>query len=411
MTAPTSHSATIDDLRSDLLARLGLDDTTTPEDLAAAHESVEQFLASAPRHLGAWARRQASSADEAYALLTDPAALARTVALGGDANRRASAPGGPATPTVRQETPAAPRRPAPAPTRAKGRRADDASDVEPTDEELAELIASVTPSAHRDSVRTARARTADATAERADVDRPVSRFAFLRGRAALVAGGIALVAIVAFAGYRFGGGGLAASLPLAGPSASPAIDVAAVTGFMNKIAANPKDTESLQGLADLYYAAGDYTSAGDFLDRILAYDPTNVRALLGSGAAAFNNGDSTGAEAAWKKVVAIDAKSVEAHYDLGFLYLNLNDLASVKREWELVVQLDPGSDVAKNVQKHLDALAAQASGRPAASGAASPAAPTPSASPAQSAVPSAGPTAPAAATPAPSAAATGSARP
>jgi hypothetical protein len=53
-----------------------------------------------------------------------------------------------------------------------------------------------------------------------------------------------------------------------------------------------------------------------------------------------------------------------------------------------VIQLDPGSDVAKNVQQHLDALAAQASGSPAASGS-----PGPAASPAASAAPVASPAA------------------
>ena len=283
----------------------------------------------------------------------------------------------------------APSRPAPSPK--KARRTND--DVEPTDEELAELIASVTPSAHRDSVRTGSVRT-NAKAAPATTEPAGGRFAFLRGRAALVAGGIALVAIVAFAGYRFGGGGFAASLPVAGPSASPSIDLAAVNGFMQKISANPKDTESLQGLADLYYAAGDYAKAGDFLSQILSYEPTNIRALLGLGAAAFNNGDSTAAETAWKTVVTIDPKSVEAHYDLGFLYLNVNDLASVRREWELVVQLDPGSDVAKNVQAHLDALAAQSSAKPASSGtpAGSPAASAPAESAAPAAAASTAPT-------------------
>lgn len=385
MTASTGRSATIDDVQSDLLARLGLDETTNPEDLAAAHEAVEQFLASAPRHLGSWARRQASSADEAYALLTDPAALARTVALGGDA-KRASAPGGPATPPVRQETLPTPKRPAPA--RSKGRIKNDPTDVEPTDEELAELIASVTPSAHRDSVRSASGKPATDRAATAPDEASVdSRPRFLRSRLALVAGGIALVAIVAFVGYRFGGGGQAASLPVAGPSASPSIDMAAVGAYMQKISANPKDTESLQGLADLYYTAHDYASASDFLSQILAYEPTNIRALLGLGAAAFNGGDSTGAETAWNKVVAIDPKSVEAHYDLGFLYLNTNDLVSVKREWELVIQLDPGSDVAKNVKKHLDALAAQASGSPSAGSSAAAPSAAPSAAPTGSARP------------------------
>ena len=175
----------------------------------------------------------------------------------------------------------------------------------------------------------------------------------LRNRLTLVAAGVAVIAIVAFAGYRFGGGGVAAGLPAASPAASSSIDLAAVSDYMQKIAANPKDTTSLQGLADLYYGGGDYTSAAQFLNQILAYDPTNERALLGLGAADFNNGDSTGAETAWKQVVSLNAKSVEAHYDLGFLYLNLNDLAGVQREWQLVIQLDPGSDVAKNVQDHL----------------------------------------------------------
>ena len=388
MTASTGRSATLDDVRTDLLARLGLDDATSPEDLAAAHESVEQFLASAPRHLGAWARRQASSADEAYALLTDPAALARTVALGGDANRRASTPGGPATPPVRQESSSVETRPVP--TRTKGRHTKvEPVEVEPSDEELAELIASVTPSAHRDSVGTAGRKAARGHAQAAPEELPTgARRITPRSRLTLVAGGIALIAIVAFAGYRFGGGGLAASLPAASPAASASIDLAAVSAYMQRISANPKDTEALQGLADLYYGAADYASATDFLNRILADDPQNIRALLGLGAAAFNGGDSTAAETAWKKVVAIDPKSVEAHYDLGFLYLNLNDLVSVRREWELVVQLDPGSDVAKNVQDHLDAIAAQAS--PSAGSSGAPGA-TPSAS--ASAAPSAAPTA------------------
>jgi cytochrome c-type biogenesis protein CcmH/NrfG len=388
MTASTARPASVDEVRSDLLARLGLDDTISPEELVAAHEAVERFLASAPRQLGAWARRQASVADEAYALLTDPAALARTVALGGDATRRATAPGGPATPPVRQEpvshsTPSAPTR---------GRRHHDASptvDAEPSDEELAELVASVTPSAHRDSVgkrspaRTAKAARGAPVGAGIELGRPN-----LRRRLMLAAGGVALVALVAFAGYRFGGGGGTASLPATSPSASPTIDLAAVNAYMGRIASNPKDVEALQGLADLYYGAGDYASATDFLDRILAVDPSNVRALLGLGAAAFNSGDQASAETAWKKVVSIDPKSVEAHYDLGFLYLNVNDLAAVKREWQLVVQLDPGSDVARNVRAHLDALAAQAaasgspSGAPVASSSAAPsAAPTASAIP------------------------------
>ena len=163
MTAPVGGPATLEGVRADLLSRLGLDDRATADDLAEAHETVELFLASAPRHLAAWARRQASAADEAYALLTDPAALARTVALGVRANRPDPAPGGPATPPVRREP--SPASTPSASTRAKSgkgsRTAAAATDTEPTDDELAQLIASVTPSAHRDSVRGGPAVAAD----------------------------------------------------------------------------------------------------------------------------------------------------------------------------------------------------------------------------------------------------------
>ena len=93
-------------LERELLARLGLDSSATPEDVDAAHETVTAYLAAAPRDLRSWARTQAAGADEAYALLTDPAALARAVALVGAGARSAVLPGGPATPPAHRDTPA-----------------------------------------------------------------------------------------------------------------------------------------------------------------------------------------------------------------------------------------------------------------------------------------------------------------
>src|SRR5450756_2203010 len=93
-------------LEHELLARLGLDPSATPEDVSTAHEAVSAYLTAAPRSLRTWARVQASGADEAYALLTDPAALARAVALVGAGARPAVLPGEPATPPARRDTPA-----------------------------------------------------------------------------------------------------------------------------------------------------------------------------------------------------------------------------------------------------------------------------------------------------------------
>ena len=143
------------------------------------------------------------------------------------------------------------------------------------------------------------------------------------------------------------------------PSTS-AVDPAKVSGLMAQLQASPNDTAILMGLGNEYYTAGQYDTAGQWFDKVLAIEPKNVDALLARGAISFNLGDLTAAEATWKQVVAIDPRNVEAHYDLGFLYLNLAtpDWAGVQREWELVVQLAPGTQLAETVQQHLDSLAA-----------------------------------------------------
>ena len=129
---------------------------------------------------------------------------------------------------------------------------------------------------------------------------------------------------------------------------------------MTKYETNPGDTATLLSLANAYYAGSDYSSAGTWLDKLLAIDPRNVDALLARGAVSFNLGDLAAAQASWNEVIGIDAKNVEAHYDLGFLYLNqaTPDWAGVQREWDLVVQLAPGTQLAETVQRHLDELAA-----------------------------------------------------
>ena len=108
MSVPTASSkaTTPEKMERELLARLGLDPSATPEDVSAAHEAVSAYLAAAPRDLRSWARTQAAGADEAYALLTDPAALARAVALVGAGARSAVLPGGPATPPAHRDSPA-----------------------------------------------------------------------------------------------------------------------------------------------------------------------------------------------------------------------------------------------------------------------------------------------------------------
>ena len=430
MSAPASTtSRSPEKLERELLSRLGLDPSATPEDVSTAHETVSAYLAAAPHSLRAWARVQASGADEAYALLTDPAALSRAVALGGAGARPAVLPGEPATPPARRETLAP--TPVAAPSAATGRAAGAAEGTAvlaaPTaaaaavataavlvdetgrrivsDDEIDALLAEVDPTAHREIVGTAAERAASTAAVTRATSRP-GRFLGIIGSAAfrnlaIVGATVAAIGIVAVMGFN--AGGTSASVIGAGgspaPSAAasaPVLDQAAVAALMVKIQANAKDADSLMALGDEYYKTGDYKTAGDWYAKVTGIEPTNVRGFLALGATAFNLGDATTAETAWKQVLTLDEKNVEAHYDLGFLYLNMQpaDMAGVQREWSRVVALAPDSDIATTVKAHLDALASAAPASPGASTAptGSPAASAgssaPSSAPASSAAPS-----------------------
>lgn len=150
-------------------------------------------------------------------------------------------------------------------------------------------------------------------------------------------------------------------------SASPTLDAAQLAALMAKVQANPKDVASLQGIADLYYDAGDFAKAKSFLERILAIDPKNTKALLGAGAASYNTKDYTAAVASWSAAAQYEPNNAEAHYDLGFAYMMTGQKDKMAAEWALVVKLAPDSDMAKNVQQHVTGTNASASPSPAAS--------------------------------------------
>ncbi len=378
-----------------LYARLGLSPDATREEVVAAYDAVADYLDHAPRELRDWANARAEEADEAFAILSDPAALAGAVALVGTAARPAHAPGGSATPPTRRAAPV-----------------DEVLDDE-DGPELEELIASVTPGTHRDTIggprrarRVGRVPPGIAGTARRGMTAPGAA----RGRALrriAIVGGVAIAAIaIAVAGYNFGPGAAPAvsAQQSPSPSASPALDQAKVADLMARIQANPRDVASLLALADAFGKAGDDASAGDWATKALAVDPKNVDGYLALGVAQFNLGYQTKAEASWKQAVAVDSKNVLAHYYLGFLYFaeTPQDVAGATSEWKQVIALDPTSDIAKSVQAHLDSLTGAS---PAPSGSA------PSGSAGASATPSGSPQTSPATSPTASPAPSGSAQP
>jgi len=367
-------------MEDELLARLGLTRDANTQDIEAAHDDVIAFLESAPEGLRDWAKHEIAAADEAYALLFDP-----TAAIPMDKVIVATAPA-----VVPEAAEAA------APAKATALPVAAVEDVAIDDEEAEILADEPVPTR---PVRRAGAQPAGVAAAAPAADNTARNR--LLTRLALVGAGLVGVAVLVVAVYSFGGGsgvpgmnGTPAPESAAGAGAQGGVDTAQVAALMQQLQANPNDTTVMQQLADLYYQAGDFATAGTFFDNIVELEPENTNALLGRGATAYNVGDQTLAEKDWRAVIAIDPKNVDAHYYLGFMYLDSEspDMAKVKAEWNKVIEIAPDSDIAKTIQQHLDSLAALpsastgASAAPAASTApATPAAPA--ASPAESTAP------------------------
>jgi cytochrome c-type biogenesis protein CcmH/NrfG len=378
----------------ELLAHLGLGPGASDDEIEAAHDDIVTFLDAAPAALRGWARGRLSDADQTYAILrgglVDPTPAPRPVSSAPQAaDRLAAAPSAAAAVrAAKQPTP-----------RSGSRLADDEADL------LEEQDGH--PSSAGRKARQAQAR---ANAGRRTVyvrnERLAEPRSFLAGpvrRVAMMGGLLVAVAAVAVGVYTLGQPSVPAINGSPAPAASTAaIDPAAVSALMEKLATNPKDVATLQALANLYYAGGDFGTASSWLGKVLEVEPKNVAALLGSGAASYNLGDYESAESAWRQVLSIDEKNVEAHYDLGWMYLSQNppDVEKVKAEWTRVIALDPTSDAAKTAASHLQRLdpsfspgplPSGSAGAPAASGNASPApAPTqaPTTAPAATTAPS-----------------------
>ena len=259
-------------IKTDLLARLGLDSAADEEAVESTHDQIVEYLETAPNDIRGWADRRQQEVDRVFALLTGPQSelqgLARPVA-------NASAPA--------------------------------AAQPNKTNRMLVGIIA-------------------------------------------------VLVTIgVVFGVYQMGKPAVpeltaAQSTPTA---TAPVLDQAKLADLTKKVAANPKDIASLQGIADLYFNANDWTNAKVFAQKVIAVDAKNAQGHISLGAAAYNAGDSATAEKTWKAGVALHPENAELHYDLGFLYMTTGRSDLMKTEWAKVVEIDPKSELAKTVQSQV----------------------------------------------------------
>jgi tetratricopeptide (TPR) repeat protein len=178
----------------------------------------------------------------------------------------------------------------------------------------------------------------------------------------LVAGGIAIVAALLVAAYALGhssgastaGPGTATVAPSSGQ-----VDQAQVDALLQRIASDPKDTDSLQSLGNIYYDANDFASALTYYEKIAVLTPKKDVSWIAVAAAAFQSGQRQRAFDAWNTALDLNPNNIEAHYGLGHYYTSQvpPDNAKARTEWEKVIAIDPTSPLAKDVKAQLPSLA------------------------------------------------------
>jgi len=353
VTARPDRRTDADRMERDLMARLGLRADATPEEIEEAHDRLIEFLERAPHALRRWAATEAAAADEAYALLSDIAALP-------------APPPTVAEPiTFGSEGPEPAARRAARPEKASGTSIP-AQDTDDLPDELLETEGAGMPVRRpKANIRPAAA----ATGPEGPASVRTGGRRRLVTRATIAVGALAAAIAIAVAGYNAGAPrvpGVSGTPVPESSSAAVQVDQAQVAALMQKITANPNDTASLLELGNLYFDAADYPTAAVFMSKVVAVDPNNVDGLVGLGASQFNTGDRPSAKQNWDKAVSLDPKNQEAFFDLGFWYLNQNppDMANVVASWNRVIEIDPTGSFAKSVKTHLDAFASQS---PAAS--------------------------------------------
>lgn len=193
---------------------------------------------------------------------------------------------------------------------------------------------------------------------------PSGARSLLSNKPFLIVAGLVVALAVVFGVYKMGAS--SSNLPAMTSAqtdtatGTATVNQAQLAALMAKLKTNPKDSASLQSVAEVYYAGGDYTNAKLFEQQVLDIKPNDATALLGLGASAYAAGDAATAEKSWLQAAKLYPNNPEAHYDLGFLYMTTNRTAQMRTEWAEVVRLAPGSDLAKTVQQQLPATSSTA---------------------------------------------------
>ena len=129
--------------------------------------------------------------------------------------------------------------------------------------------------------------------------------------------------------------------------------------LLNQIKQNPKDTDSMLQLANLY--AGDdvarYQDAIDWFNKYLAIDTKNVDVRLRMGSLYLNKmNDPASAVKIDTEATSIDPKNANAFLQLGLAAKGAGQNQAAIDAWNQYLQLAPNSSYADQIKSEIDKL-------------------------------------------------------
>ncbi|MFQ6114712.1 MAG: tetratricopeptide repeat protein, partial [bacterium] len=124
----------------------------------------------------------------------------------------------------------------------------------------------------------------------------------------------------------------------------------------SRIEADPKDLVSIDSLAQMFYIAGSYDKASEYLKMHLDVEPDNrdVKMFLATTYGTLNRTDE--AIALIKEILKEEPTYAFGLYNLGLIYAHQGNKDEALKNWKLLVQHYPGTDIAKSAQQQIHNL-------------------------------------------------------
>ena len=130
--------------------------------------------------------------------------------------------------------------------------------------------------------------------------------------------------------------------------------------LLARLQSDPKDVSALIALGNLYYDAGQWSSAIGYYNRALNENPSNADVRTDLGTAYFNTGDSDRALQEFDRALKDDPRHGHTLFNIGVAKLNgTNDPKGAIAAWENLLRLVPNYPDRARVESMLAAAKAR----------------------------------------------------